>query len=100
MLLWQVQLDQLVLWWRVGGLDDFVGQVVAERCGNGQGLHLLSGHHPAESHPAHVLKTGNATRTLPEVHATITSPRTKIMTNQTGGGSITLSNSQDCTGTL
>ncbi len=96
MLLWQVELGQLVLWWRVGGLDDFVGQVVAERCGNGQGLHLLGSHHPAESHSAHVLKTGNATRTLPEMHTTITCPRTKMMTNQTGG-SIKLTNSQDCT---
>lgn len=61
----------------VGGLDDFVCQVVAEWCRNGQGLYLLGGHHPAKSHPAHVLQTGNATRTLPEVHTTITSPRTK-----------------------
>lgn len=60
-----------------GGLDDFVGQVVAERRGNGQCLHLLGGHQPAESHPANVLQTGNATRTLPEMHTTITSPRTK-----------------------
>lgn len=59
-----------------GQLDDFVGQVVTKRRGNGQGLHLLSGHHPAKGHPAHVLQTGNATRTLPEVHTTITSPWT------------------------
>ena len=60
------------------GLHDFVGQVVTEWRRNGQGLYLLGGHHPAESHPAHVLQTGNATGTLPEVHATITSPRTKM----------------------
>lgn len=62
--------------WR-WGLDDSVGQVVTERHGNGQGLHLLRGHHSAEGHPAQVLQTGNATRTLPEVHITITSPLTK-----------------------
>lgn len=61
----------------VGGgerLHDFVGQVVTERHGNGQGLHLLRGHYSAEGHPAQVLQTGDATRTLPEVHATIASP--------------------------
>ncbi len=57
-----------------GGLDDFVGQVVTEWLGNRQGLHLLGGHHPAKGHSAYVLQTGNATRTLPEVHTTITSP--------------------------
>lgn len=59
------------------GLDDFVGQVVAERRGDGQGLHLLSAHHPAERHPAHVLQTANAARTLPEAHSTVTSPATE-----------------------
>lgn len=58
----------------VENLDDFVGQVVAEQCGNGQGLHLLRGHHSPESHPAHVLQTGYATGTLPEVHTPLTSP--------------------------
>lgn len=58
------------------GSHDFVGQVVTERSRNGQGLHLLGRHHPTERHPAHVLQTGDATRTLPEVNATITSPKT------------------------
>lgn len=57
-------------WWS----HDFVGQVVTERHGNGQGLHLLRGHYSAESHPAQVLQTGDATRTLPEVHAAVASP--------------------------
>lgn len=56
------------------GLDDFVGQVVFKWSGDGQHLHLLGGHHPPNCHPAHVLQAGNALRTLPEVHATITSP--------------------------
>ena len=59
-----------------GVLDDFVRQVVAERSRDGQGLHLLGGDHPAESHPAHVLQTGNATGRLPEVQASIMSPAT------------------------
>lgn len=71
----KVQLHELVLRrGGGGGLDDFVGQVVTEWRGNGQGLHLLGGHHAAKGHPAHVLQTGYATRTLPEVHTTIPSP--------------------------
>lgn len=56
------------------GLDDSVGQVVTEGHGDCQGLHLLRGHDSAEGHPAQVLQTGNATRTLPEVHTSFTGP--------------------------
>jgi len=58
-----------------GDLDDLVGQVVTERRGNSQALHLLGGHHPAKGHPTNMLQTGYATRALPEVHTTVTSPR-------------------------
>lgn len=58
------------------GLDDLVGEIVAKRHGDGQRLHLLRGHHPAEGHPAQVLQAGDATRTLPEVHAAVTRPAT------------------------
>lgn len=73
----QVQLGQLVVLSRGGGLNYFVGQVVAERCRNGQRLHLLGGSQPADRHPTHVLETGNATRTLPEEHTSATSPSSK-----------------------
>lgn len=56
------------------GLDDSVAQVVTEGHGDRQGLHLLRGHDSAEGHPAQVLQTGAATRTLPEVHASFTGP--------------------------
>lgn len=60
------------------GLDDSVGEIVTKRHRDGQRLHLLRGHHPAEGHPAQVLQSGDATRTLPEVHAAIASPATTI----------------------
>lgn len=56
------------------GSDDFVEQEVAEGLGDGQRLHLLRAGHPAEGHPAQVLQAGDATGTLPEVHATVTGP--------------------------
>lgn len=83
-------------------LDDFVGQVVTERRGDGQGLHLLGGGHPAERHPTHVLQTGDATRTLPEVHTTITSPGRKHKHDDKlhRGRWKTVNSSQDCTDTF
>lgn len=54
-------------------LNDFVRQVVSKWRRDGKGLHLLRGHHPSQSHPAHVLQAGDAERTLPEVHTAVTS---------------------------
>lgn len=58
-------------------LDHFVRQVVAERRRDGERLHLLRGHDPAERHPGQVLQAGGAARNIPEVHAAVTSPCSK-----------------------
>lgn len=64
------------------GSDDPVGQEVAQRHGDGQSLHLLRGLHPAEGHSAQVLQAGDATGTLPEVHAAVTGPASKQTAHQ------------------
>lgn len=60
-----------------GCSDDPVGQEVAQWHGDGQSLHLLRGLHSVKGHPAQVLQAGDATGTLPKVHATITGPASK-----------------------
>ena len=66
-------LGRCILWACVES-EDSVGQVVAERRGDDQRLHLLGGHHPTQRHPAQVLQGGRATGARPEEHAAVTGP--------------------------
>lgn len=77
--------EQRARTWGAGPSDDPVGQEVAQRHGDGQSLHLLCALRPAEGHPAQVLQAGDATGTLPEVHATVAGPASKQMPHQSPG---------------